>query len=161
MSDKIVNKAKFAMHYGSEAHQTRVLSGNGKTTSSVRWCAAINGKKQHLDLLVKDKDPEVRAAVACQGHKEHLDKLVKDKDPDVRKKVAQYGDSDHHDKLVHDPDDMVRANVAINGNKHHADKLVHDDHPDVRYHAARRQDHIQRFSEFVDSIKDDPLLKDK
>lgn len=112
MSDKIVNKAKFAMHYGSDAHQTRVLSGNGKTTSTVRWCAAINGEKHHLDILVKNKDPEVRSAVACQGHKEHLDRLIKDKDPDVRKKVAQHGDESHVNKLMHDDDAGVRNEAA-------------------------------------------------
>lgn len=113
----VINKARFAMKYGSPAHQEKVLKGNGNRTMNVRWRAAIDGKKQHLDILVHDKDPDVRAAVATHGYKEHLDRLINDKEPVVRAKVAYHGTIEHTKRLENDPDPEVRKHVDMKRGK--------------------------------------------
>lgn len=102
------------------------------------------GQKHHLDKLVDDPDPGVRAMVADRGYKEHLDKLVDDPHPTVREVVilpdknsmTTRPHKEHLDKLVKDSSADVRRRVARYGNDEHRDILVNDREPEVREEVA-------------------------
>lgn len=65
------------------------------------------------------------------------DVLVYDKDPNVRAAVAEHGNEDQQWILAYDEDPSVRMAVALHGREGHRCYLVHDENTQVAYEATR------------------------
>ena len=93
---------------------------------------AVAEQRYGLDKLINDEDWGIRIAVAEQGY--GLERLVNDKSPYVRAVVAEQGYG--LDKLVDDENWQVRRAVAQQG--YGLDKLINDERHYVRAEVARQ-----------------------
>jgi len=77
---------------------------------NVRWEVAKHKKDNLLDILVKDKHPEVRAIVLISHRRDKdLDILVNDEDFAIRAIIARFGRKQDLEKLQFDKNKEVRA----------------------------------------------------
>ena len=77
---------------------------------NVRWEVAKHKKDNLLDILVKDKHPEVRANILIAHRRDKdLDILVNDEDFAIRVIIARFGRKQDLEKLQFDKNKEVRA----------------------------------------------------
>ena len=103
---------------------------------NIRVAVAYKGRDKYLDILINDEDEYVRKAVAAYGRDKDLDVLVNDEDWHVRRTVAEHGRDKDLDILANDKNQYVRAAVARCGRYKDLDILVNDEDYWVRYAVA-------------------------
>jgi hypothetical protein len=104
--------------HGNDQLKTKILnsivdlSRKNSTGKRSHWAEieiAKSGNDSHRDILIKHKDPHIRATVAEHGNDLHRDQLVKDRDDGVRYAVAKYGNIKHKMALWNDKEAYVSS----------------------------------------------------
>lgn len=159
---------------GNKEHIAAIAKTNiPKESDDAAELLAKHGTNEHRDTLINHDYHKVRAAVATYGNREHREKLMNDPHWQVRSAVALSPKStlSQLTRLSNDDHSSVNYNASQNivkkVNKLKDDELefltTHKPYfkPAITKSAMGEIHRRSKTKSFMDSIKDDPLLKDK
>lgn len=118
---KFLSDARVLCTQGEDEYREDFIKNN-----RIEFIKNQYGSNWELDVLVNDKNWEVRASIIEKDYA--LDKLIWDKDWRVRELVLKHGYG--LDILINDTDYLTRRVLARRG--YGLDILVNDEHPHVR-----------------------------
>lgn len=112
--------------------------------SIIREAVVRRNQKDLMDKLINDLCYDVREAIAEMGHKEHINVLIHDKEPMVVWRACSRIDVNDFDDLMDSDNLEILVEIANRGLKRHLDILVHHENSEVREAVGKRsfKDHL-------------------